>query len=67
MTCDRKAEGEPGRYLHVVDVAVLQRRRECMVGLDMNLCEGDRVLQGGNIGEPTRRTRSSAPMYALVW
>ena len=51
---ERKVEGEPGRFLHVINGTLHQHRRECMVRIDKNLRKGDQVLQRGYIGESTK-------------
>ena len=50
MACHK---GEPGRFSHVIDVTLHQRPIDCMVGIDINLRKGDRVLRRGYFGERT--------------
>ena len=66
MTFDppkRKAEGEPGRFSRMINVTLRQRRIDCMVGIDLNLYKGDRVLRRGYVGERTHRTPTHMYMY----
>ena len=42
---ERKAEGEPRRFLHVIDVTLHQRRIDCMVGIDMSGCR-EQIVTG---------------------
>ena len=48
----RETKREPCTFGHVINVTFHKRRIQCMVGIDMNLCNGDQVLQRGNIEDP---------------
>ena len=60
-----KTKREPGTFWHVINVTFYNHRIQCMVGIDMNLCNGDHVLRRGNIEDPTTPELLATQVFEL--